>query len=48
MRGWDPSETWEVRDAQDSEVGYIDEMPNSGERKYVESSSARKGINVEG
>jgi hypothetical protein len=39
---WAISETWEVRDAQDSKRGTLDEMPNSGERELVESTSSRK------
>jgi hypothetical protein len=35
-------ETWEVRDSQDPKGGTLDEMPNSGERQLVESSSSRK------
>ena len=35
-------ETWEVRDSQDSKGGTLDEMPNSGERELVESTSSRK------
>jgi hypothetical protein len=42
-------ETWEVRDSQDSKGGTLDEMPNSGERELVESTSSRKtGHQVEG
>ena len=43
MCGWGLStETWEVRDSQNSEVGTLDEMPNSEERELVESTSSRK------
>ena len=35
-------ETWEVRDSQDSKGGTLDEMPYSGERGLVESTSSRK------
>jgi hypothetical protein len=34
--------TWEVRDGQDSEGGPNDEMPNSGERKIIESTTSRR------
>ena len=34
------SETWEVRDPKDSKGGTLDEMPYSGERELVESSSS--------
>jgi hypothetical protein len=38
-----------VRDAQDSKGETLDEMPNSGERELVESTSSRKaGHQVEG
>jgi hypothetical protein len=43
------SETWEMRDSQDSKGGTLDEMSYSGERELVESSSSRKtGCQVEG
>jgi hypothetical protein len=35
-------ETWEVRDSQNSKGGTLDEMPYSGERELVESTSSRK------
>ena len=35
-------EIWEVRDSQDSKGGTLDEMPYSGERELVESTSSRK------
>ena len=35
-------ETWEVRDSQDSKGGTLDEMPYSGKRELVESTSSRK------
>ena len=42
-------ETWEMRVSQDSKGGTLDEMPNSGERELVESTSSRKtGHQVEG
>jgi hypothetical protein len=31
-----------VRDSQDSNEGTIDEMPNSGEKELIESTSSRK------
>jgi hypothetical protein len=31
-----------VRDSQDSKGGTLDEMPNSGERELVVSTSSRK------
>ena len=34
------SETWEVRDPKDSKGGTLEEMPYSGERELVESSSS--------
>ena len=38
-----------MRDTQDSKGGALDEMPNSGERELVESTSRRKtGHQVEG
>ena len=38
-----------MRDSQDSKQGALDEMPNSGERELVESTSNRKtGHQVEG
>jgi hypothetical protein len=45
--GWgDPvgnvPKTWELTDSQDSKGGTLDEMPNSGERELVESTSSRK------
>ena len=36
------SETWEVRDSQDSKGGTLDEMPNSRERELIEPTSSRK------
>jgi hypothetical protein len=36
------SETWEVRDSQDSKGGTLDEMPYIGERELVETTSRRK------
>jgi hypothetical protein len=36
------TETWEVRDFQDSKGGTLDEMPNSRERKIIEPTSSRK------
>jgi hypothetical protein len=36
----DISETWEVRDPKDSKGGTLEEMPYSGERELVESSSS--------
>jgi hypothetical protein len=42
-------ETWEMRDSQHSKGGTLDEMPYSGERELVESTSSRKkGHQVEG
>ena len=35
-------ETWEVRDSQDSKRGTLDEMPDRGERVFIESTSSRK------
>ena len=35
-------ETSEVRDSQDSKGGTQDEMPNSGEREIIESTSIKK------
>jgi hypothetical protein len=35
-------ETWEVSDFQDSKGGTIDEMPDSGEREFIEPTSSRK------
>jgi hypothetical protein len=35
-------ETWEGRDSQNSKGGTLDEMPYSGERELVESTSSRK------
>jgi hypothetical protein len=35
-------ETWEVRDNQDSKGGNLDEMPKTGKRKLLESTSSRK------
>ena len=35
-------ETWDMRDSQDSKGGTLDEMPYSGERELVESTSSRK------
>ena len=35
-------ETWKVRDSQDSKEGTLDEMPYSGERELVESTSSGK------
>jgi hypothetical protein len=41
--------TWEVKDAQVLKGGALDEMPNNGKRKLVESTSSRKtGHKVEG
>ena len=40
--GEHPLETWEVRDSQDSKRGNLDEMPKSGERELVESTSSTK------
>ena len=41
-------ETWEVRDAQDPNVGSFNKVSNSGEREIVESNSNRKtGLQVE-
>ena len=38
-----------MKDSQDSKGGTLDEMPNSGERELVESTSSRKtGHQVEG
>jgi hypothetical protein len=31
-----------IRDSQDSKGGTLDEMPNSGERNLIESTSSRK------
>ena len=31
-----------MRDSQDSKGGTLDEMPNSGERELIESTSSRK------
>ena len=31
-----------MRDSQDSKEGTIDEMPNSGEKELIESTSSRK------
>jgi hypothetical protein len=42
---WNPLESTrdlEVRDSQDSKGGTLDEMPNSGERELIESTSIRK------
>ena len=36
------SETWKVRDSQDSKRGTLDEMPYSGEKELVEPTSSRK------
>ena len=36
------SETWDVRDPQESKGGTLDEMHNSGERKLIEPTSSRK------
>ena len=33
-------ETWEVRDSQDSKGGTLDEMPNIGEREFIEPTSS--------
>jgi hypothetical protein len=38
-----------VKDSQDSKGGILDEMPDSGERKFVESTcSTKTGLQVEG
>jgi hypothetical protein len=38
-----------VRDSHDSKKGTLDEMPNSGKREFIESTSSRKtGHQVEG
>jgi hypothetical protein len=38
-----------VRDAQDSKGGTLDEIPNSGERELVQSTSSKKtGHQMEG
>jgi hypothetical protein len=34
-------EIWELRDSLDSKGGTLDEMPYSGERELVESTSSR-------
>jgi hypothetical protein len=52
-RRWkDPLESarnQEVRDSQESESGTLDKMPNSGEKKILESTSSRKtGHHMEG
>jgi hypothetical protein len=39
---WNVPETREVRNSQDSKGGTLDEMPNSRERKRLESTSSRK------
>jgi hypothetical protein len=36
------SETWEVRDSQDSNGGILDEMPDSRERKLIDLTSSKK------
>jgi hypothetical protein len=36
------SETWELRDSQDSKGGAIDEMSDSRERELTELTSSRK------
>ena len=36
------SETWEVRDSQDSKGGTLDESPNSKERELIDFASRRK------
>jgi hypothetical protein len=42
-------ETGEVKDSQDSKGGTLDDMPNSGERELIKSTSSRKsGHQVEG
>jgi hypothetical protein len=46
IKGWgtlqNASETWEVRDSQDSNGETLDEMPDSRERELIESTSSRK------
>jgi hypothetical protein len=37
-------EIWKVRDSQDSKGRTLDEMPNSGERELIKSTSSRKDI----
>jgi hypothetical protein len=43
VEGWGPvkntSETWEVRDSQDSKGRTLDKMPNSRERGFTETTS---------
>jgi len=39
-------ETWEVRDSQDSKRGNLDEIPYSGERELIESTSSKTGHQV--
>jgi hypothetical protein len=40
---------WKVRESQDRNGGTLDEMPNSWERKLIESASSRKvGHQVKG
>jgi hypothetical protein len=40
--GWEKvPETWEVRDFQDLMGVTLDEMPNSGKRELIESTSSR-------
>jgi hypothetical protein len=39
---YDVPETWEMRNSQDSKGGTVDEMPNSGEKEFIESTSSRK------
>ena len=36
------TETWEVRDSQNSKIGTLDEIPYTWERKLVEPTSSRK------
>ena len=36
------TETWEVRESQDSMGGTLDEMPNSGEKELKDCISSRK------
>jgi hypothetical protein len=44
--GWgtlqNASETWEVRDSQDSKGGTLDEIPDSRERELIEPTCSRK------
>jgi hypothetical protein len=36
------TETWKVRDSQDSKGGIVDEMPYSRKRELTEPTSSRK------